>query len=185
MPLTPWAGPSTIQVDDEDRDFFNGSMVDSPEKTPKFILKVDKNAPNPEDFPICDLHEGPHGQLLFSQKLIDTLARVGVTNFQFFECEVTFERTGERIPYKLVNVLGVEKALDTKLSDCTVDEDGFVEAFETLRIDESKIEDFHLFRLYEAFPLIIISSSVKIALEAAGITGVKIISDSEWEPGMF
>ncbi|WP_426580317.1 imm11 family protein [Leptospira interrogans serovar Szwajizak] len=182
---TSWADSTPHQIDPEYRNFFRGSHVKLHEKLPQFVLRVEKQNQNTKEFSHCDLLEAAHGQLLMSLKLLETLINIDIKNLQLFDCQVTFEPTGQELPYKLVNIVGVAKALDLQKSNCTIDENGFVETFTTLRLNESAIKDLDLFRLFERLPLIIISDRVKQAIEQAGITGVRIINDTEWEPGML
>jgi hypothetical protein len=181
---TAWAGPTAVQRNEEDWDFLSGTAVQTPPALPNYVLRVEKGV-NPKDYPPCDLHDATSGQLLMSPKLVTTLTDAGVTNLQYFDCQVVYEPTGQHVPYKLANIIGAVKALDVAASDCVVDEDGFVETFRTMKLDERQASGFDLFRLYEALPMVIISERLKHLLEAANITGIRIIEDTEWEPGLM
>jgi hypothetical protein len=108
-----------------------------------------------------------------------------VDNLQLVPVDVVYTANGATPEYKIANILGVIKALDTAKSECTVDDDGYVENFSTLRFAEKQIAGHRFFRMYESFHTLVISEAVKEALEADKITGIRILKDEEWEPGML
>ena len=186
LPGGPWAGPNSVQISGEKVDLLDGSLITKDFKEPfNFELRVDSQADNPLDFPPLDYFIGSEGRLLMSQRFIECLKNISVTNIQLFDTTTKYVPTGEFLPYKLVNIIGAISALDKEKSECIVDADGFVEAFETLSLDESKIKGFDIFRLYERLGLIVISKRVKECIISNGLTGIDIISDNEWEPEMI
>jgi hypothetical protein len=185
LPRTPWAGPTAFQVGGPEIDLHRGTAVDTPGEPMRYELRVDEKADNPQEFRPLDLHDPGKGQLLMSPKLIDCLKAVPVESLQFFPAQVTYAPTGEAVDYQIANIVGTVSALDQEASDCEIDEDGFVETFFTLRLDPARVADHDLFRMYESFHTIIISRRVREALEAAKITGVQLLSQDEWQPGML
>ncbi|MDX2019883.1 MAG: hypothetical protein SF187_06560 [Deltaproteobacteria bacterium] len=180
---TPWAGPTAFTLHDFSFDLQNGRTERAPPAPLRYELRVQEDAPKDESFPPCDLHDAGSGQLLMSPRMISALAEAGVDNIQFFDCHVQNAQNGEQLEYKVANVLGVVKALDVEASDCEIDEDGFVETFYSMKIDSKKAKGCSLFRLFETLVMVIISERVKIAIEGAGLTGIQIVADSDWEPG--
>jgi hypothetical protein len=180
---TPWAGPTPFQLDEELRNFRHGEVVNSPKGQPVFELRVDNGA-DYRQFPPCDLHRAEKGQLLLTKRVINVLDDFKI-KYQSFDCTVNFKPTNEMLDYKLVNLIGNVKALDVDQSECEVDEEGLVETFYTLRLDESKLENIHMSRLFECFSLILISEQVKSALVDRNFTGIQIMEDHEWQPGII
>jgi hypothetical protein len=170
LPRTPWAGPTAFQVGGPEIDLHRGTAVDTPGEPMRYELRVDEKADNPQEFRPLDLHDPGKGP---------------VESLQFCPAQVTYAPTGEAVDYQIANIVGTVSALDQEASDCEIDEDGFVETFFTLRLDPARVADHDLFRMYESFHTIIISRRVREALEAAKITGVQLLSQDEWQPGML
>ncbi len=181
---TPPQGPITTSIDDLDY-FLNGEPAKPPASLPRYVLKVEPGTSNPTDFPPCDIHDASGGQLLMSSKLVDLLTSAGIRNIEYFDCEVIYEPLQEKFPYQLANIVGAMKAVDLKGSECTVDEEGFVENIHKLKLTDTHSNGLDIFRLYEALPMLIISERLKHLLENAHITGIRIIEDSEWQPGLL
>lgn len=118
-----------------------------------------------------------------SPKLVKCFRAAGVDNIQFFPGEAIYLPSRDAYSYQVANIVGLVKALDVEDSDCEVDEDGFVEMFYTLRLDREAVEPFDLFRMFESFHTIIVSSRVRLMLESHGITGVRFVGEEDWEPG--
>jgi hypothetical protein len=185
LPTPAWAGPNGFLTQGPKTDMHRGVKVDPALGPFRYELRVDAKAKKPLEFPPLDLHHPGKGQLLMSPKMLSSLKRAGVDNLQLFPVDVVYTATGATPEYKIVNILGVIKALDTASSECKVDEDGFVENFTTLRFAEKQIAGHRFFRMYESFHTLVISEAVKNALEEDQITGITILKDEEWEPGML
>lgn len=180
---TPWAGPTAIRLHDFPFDLQNGRLEQKPSGLLQYELRIQSDAPKDEAFMPCDLHNAGYGQLLMSPRMISTLAAAGIDNIQYFDCQVRDASSGQELPYKVANVLGVVKALDVEASDCEVDDDGFVETFYSMKIDPTKAHELNLFRLFENLVMVIVSERIKNALETAGLTGIQLVADTDWEPG--
>lgn len=185
LPESPWAGPTAFLQGGPDLDLHRGVPVAPPSERLRYELRVDKHAPHPREFPPLDLHDPGNGQLLISEKLQQVFKDSGVSNLQLFSAEVRYALTGEILHYQVANILGMVKALDTAEAECQLDDDGFLEGFTTLRLATDNIAGFDLFRMYESFHTIIVSSRVKQALEAHSISGIRLLKDTEWQPGML
>lgn len=185
LPESEWAGPVPFLMSGPDLDLHRGVPVSLPTEVLRYELRVDKQAKDPKDFPPLDLHDPGNGQLLMSEKLLKTFHDCGVDNLQLLSAEVRFAHSGLTLNYQIGNIIGLVKALDVGASECQVDEDGFVEGFSTLRLSEDRIAGQDLFRMYESFHTIIVSSRVKDALEAQSITGMQFLRDEDWLPGML
>jgi hypothetical protein len=183
LPRTPWQGPSASPVDASGLDLHRGVLVEPPSGVLRYELRVEPKAERPRDFPPLDVHDAGDGHLLMSERMVECLRTAGVDNIQFLPGEAVYMPTTETLSYQVGNIIGLVQALDVAASDCVVDDDGFVEMFYTLRLDEDRIAALDLFRMYESFHTIIVSGRVKRALEAHGITGIQFMSEEDWEPG--
>jgi hypothetical protein len=180
---TPWAGPSAARLHTFPFDLQNGRIEAHPPGPLRYELRVQADAPPDGSFPPCDLHNAGYGQLLMSKKMVEALQGTGIDNIQYFDCEVVDATLGQRLDYKVANILGVVKALDVEASDCEVDDEGFVETFYSMRIDQEKVRGFPLFRLFENLVMVLVSERIKNAIDSAELTGVQLVADSDWEPG--
>ena len=185
LPRTPWAGPSAFQIRGEEAYIHRGRMIDPPLTGLAYELRVDDHAKDLHAFPPLDLHDAGKGHLLMSSKLIACLKQLPVANLQLFPAAVVYLPTGQEVDYQVVNILGLVSALDTNASDCQLDDDGFVEGFDTLVLDEKRAGDHDLFRLYESFHTIVVSQRLRDCLEEAAITGMQLLRQDEWRPGML
>lgn len=178
-----WAGPTPKLLQGPDIDLTRGRLetVDEPFE---FLLEVDKQADKPLDFPPLDF-AATVNQPLFSARFQAVLARAGVDNIQYFPAKVIYAPTGQEVDYQVANVIGVARALDTDASECDVDEDGFVDDFETMVLDEDKLLDLDFVRLFEMLNIIVISEKVADAINEAQLSGLRVMDPSEWEPGII
>lgn len=178
-----WAGPTPKLVKGPDIDLTRGQYVAIDEPF-EFFLEVDKQASNPTDFPPLDFTESVNHPL-FSTRFQDVLENAGVANIQYFDANVTYVPTGEKLEYKVANIIGAVEALDKDASECDVDEDGFVDDFDTVVLNEDVLKDIDFVRFYELLNIIIISEKIAKAIGDAKLTGVRVIEPSEWVPGMI
>ena len=134
----PWAGPTAELIEGPDFHVNDGVMIEETDNIFNIKLKVDEKG-DPKDFPPCDIH-GPTRNLLFSKKLIQVLNGCGVDNIQYFDANVTYEPTGEKVDYKVANVIGAISGVDFDKSDLLLTRKGNVLGIEQLVFDESKFE---------------------------------------------
>jgi hypothetical protein len=179
----PWAGPITTTVSGPDFRIDDGVIRDDEQQPYEIILRVDKQAKNPGEFPPCDIH-GLRGGLLFSQRFIDLLKKLNVDNIQYFDAKVTYEPTGLQLPYKAANIIGIVSGLDLDNSEVELDDDIVID-IESMCFDESKMEGYKIFRLNESIMHIIVHRSIKEAVEEADLTGFMFVTDEEYEPSMI
>lgn len=180
----PWAGPSVKILKKHDVMVNDGVFLHDVKEKYEMLLTVDKKAKNPTEFPPCDIH-GPSRTLMFSQRFIEILDTLGVDNIQYLDADVTYEPTGEKLSYKVANVVGIFSGLDMEQSDVILSSQGNVLSIEKMRFDDSKLDGHKIFRLYEDIMLLIVHRSIKEAVENAGLTGLMFVTDEEYEPGMI
>lgn len=180
----PWAGPTATVEKGPEVMVNDGVFLNDVKKGYEITLSVDKKADNASDFPPCDIH-GPSRSLIFSQRFIDILNSLGVDNVQYFDADVTYAPTGEKIPYKVANIVGVVSGLDLDESEVIMSSRGSVLAIDEMCLDEKKLEGNKICRLQEDVMLTVVHRSIKEAVEDAGLTGFLFVSDEEFEPGMI
>ncbi|MDR7212080.1 imm11 family protein [Flavobacterium piscis] len=123
------------------------------------------------------------GVLLFSDEMIAILHKIGVTNFQCFDTIIRDTvKEIDHTNYKLINIIGLVAAADFEKSDydthggtALIDTD-----FDSLSIDENKINGQRLFRLAESVNGIVIHEDVKKALEEHGIENLDFVLPEDW-----
>lgn len=180
----PWAGPTAKVMSGPDIRAYNGEPIHGIDERFEILLSVDSKAPHPINFPPLDIH-GPNRTLIFSQKFIEVLAELKVTDIQYFDADVTYEPTGEKVSYKVANVLGLVEGLDREKSDLILSPQGNVLEIEHMCLDEERLLEQKIFRLQEDSMLIIVHKSIKEAVERAGLKGFMFVTDDEYEPGMI
>ena len=180
---SPWGGPTAELIEGPDFHVNDGVMIGETENSFNIKLEVDKQG-DPKEFPPCDIH-GPTRNLLFSKKLIQVLETCGVDNIQYFDANVTYEPTGEKVDYKVANVIGAVSGADFDKSDLVLSPKGNVVRIKKLVFDESKFEGHKIVRLKERIMLLVVHKSIKEAIEAASLTGLMFVSDDEYCPSML
>ncbi len=181
----PWAGPTPRRVSKWDENLNLGIKLDDDPGLFEFILEVESNAPNPEEFRALDWHDPDKGHTLFSTRMQNTLKEAGVDNIDYYPAKVLFGNTRLPLEYKVANILGLISGLDREASVFEEDEDGFIEEIYSMVFDESKFHDLKMFRLEEFENLIIVHKKLKAAIEKNSLTGMTFIEDEEWEPGII
>ena len=181
----PWAGPTPRRVSKWDVNLNLGIKLDDDPGLFEFILEVESNAPNPEEFKALDWHDPDKGHTLFSTRMQNVLKEAGVDNIDYYPAKVVLGSTGQVLEYKVANILGLISGLDREVSVFEEDEDGFIEEIYSMVFDESKFHDFKMFRLEEFENLIIVHKQLKDAIEKNSLTGMTFIEDEEWEPGII
>ncbi|UCC71419.1 MAG: hypothetical protein JSV86_13615 [Gemmatimonadota bacterium] len=180
-----WAGPTAFRVAGSETRMNRGKRVREDLGLFEFELRVDEQASDPLAFPPLDLHDPAGGQPLFSRRLIEALREIGVSNIDYYPARVIYEPTGAELDYEVANVIGMVSGLDLDKSNVQVDDAGFVERVRRMVFDESQFEGQDLVRLREKKNLIVISRRVKERIEEKALTGIMIIRDEEWQPGMI
>lgn len=179
-----WAGPGQEVVAGPEVLLYNGTSIEEPIEPYTVVLKVDKQAEDPLDFPPQDI-VGPNRSLLFSKRFVELLDGLGVDNVQYIDAEVTYEPTGEQVEYKAANVVGVASGLDMEHSAVLLSPRGNVLNIEVMCFDEDALRGQTMFRLEESRMLIVVHRRVKEAVEDAGLSGFLFVSDAEYEPWMI
>lgn len=178
----PWAGPTAHYMDSR-FDLHRGVLVTPPTNPLRYELRVDANKEGPSAFPPLDLHDARRGHILVSERMKQCLDDAGVDNVQYLRGEAIYIPTGEKLSYHVANIIGLVRALDIDASQCSIDENGIVEKFDRLHIDESASHSLDVFRLFETFLLVIVSERIRRTLERACISGIRFMSEENWEPG--
>lgn len=181
----PWAGPTAFSLDGDEFPMDRGRKLKSPPPLLQFELRVDRKANRYSDFPPLDLHATTARQVLFSDRLVNCLKSVSVSNVDYYDADVLYVPSGEKLQYHLGNVIGVLSIIDRSRSTFNATDAGLIYELLSIEIDESKCEGQDFFRFKELSNLIVISRRIKVALEDAGITGTKILSAPEWRPGLI
>lgn len=180
----PWAGPTVKVLKKPDVMVNDGVFLPGVNESYEILLTVDEKAKDVHDFPPCDIH-GPSRTLMFSKRFIELLIGMGVDNIQYLDAEVTYEPTGQKLPYKVANVVGIISGLDMGASDVVLSPQDNIIDIEEMCFDESKLSGHKIFRLQEHIMLLIVHRSIKEAVENAGLTGFMFLADDEYEPGMI
>lgn len=184
LPDPPWAGPTVKALQRPDVMVNDGVFLHDVKQKYEMLLTVDKKAKDPAEYPPCDIH-GPSRTLMFSKRFIAILAALGVDNIQYLDADVTYEPTGEKVLYKVANVVGILSGLDMGQSDVVLSSEDNILDIETMCFDENKLDGHKIFRLQEHIQLLVVHRSIKEAVENAGLTGFMFLTDNEYEPGMI
>lgn len=180
----PWGGPTCKVIKGPDIMVNDGVLLDGVHETYEIVLSVDKQAKDTNEFPPCDIHK-PSRSLMFSQRFIDILNSLGVNNIQYFDADVKYAPTGEKLAYKVSNIVGIVSGLDMDQSEVILSARGNVLQIEKMCLDEEKLKDHKICRLQEDIMLAVVHKSIKEAVEGAGLTGFLFVADDEYEPGMI
>lgn len=180
----PWAGPTVKVLTGPDVMVNDGVFLPEVKEKYEMLLIVDDKAKVPKEYPPCDIH-GPSRTLMFSKRFIEILSAMGVDNIQYLNADVTYEPTGEKVIYKVANVVGILSGLDMEKSDVILSSEDNIIEIETMCFDESKLDGHKIFRLQEHIMLLVVHRSIKEAVEDAGLTGFMFLTDDEYEPGMI
>lgn len=184
MDETTWAGPVPRRTEGPEIDLCRGRCEKLNENF-EFVLEVDSQAKNPMEHPALDYQFlGASGQALFSSKFCEVLKLLGIYNIQYFDANVKYGPTGQQLDYKLANILGMVNALDTTASVCDVDEDGLVDSFELIVLNEDSLSGLDFVRFTDMMSLIIISRRIASKLKESDLTGLRILEPSEWVSGI-
>lgn len=126
---------------------------------------------------------------VFSPKLIQVFADLGVDNLDYYDTRIISHSDGSiNKDYKAVNILTKIDCLDKANSECDYfDEDSDLMDVTKFQIFEHKIKPLRendaaplIFRLGEFPFIILVEESVRIRCEAENITGVKFVEPSRY-----
>ncbi len=181
----PWAGPTAFRIAGSDRVMNKGRKLSADPGLITFELRVDAKAGDPSSFPPLDWHDPSGGQPLFSRRMVELLQRVGVSNIDWYSAHVSHQPTGAVLDYCVANVVGLVAALDLAASDVVSDSDGFIFGIKSMRLDPAKCQGLDIFRLKEMPNTLIVSAALAQHIRSAGLTGMRLIEDREWQQGMI
>ena len=150
-----------------------------------FELRVDQKADQPLEFPPLDWHDPAGGQPLFSSRMVQTLSRYGVDNIDYYPATVRYLPTEGLLDYAVANVIGLVEGLDHAASTLIRSSRGRIIGIEALRLDASRCQGLKLFRLREQPDTLVVSAELAQRLNDAGLTGLLLLRDHEWQPGMI
>ena len=107
---------------------------------------------------------------LMSKKLISALETCGVDNLQVFDARVKILRTGEILDsYAAVNIVDLVESADLNASDYESSPLGnsplYSTSFDSLVVDEEKVNGGLFFRMAESVSIILVHKRVKEVLE--------------------
>ncbi len=123
------------------------------------------------------------GHPLFSKRLRELLAELGVDNIEYYDTRFKTKK-GKLIDdtYKIGNVIGTVKCFDWKRSkyDKKTSDEFKVRDIEKVVIRKKQARGHLLFRMEEQNVILLVHSSVRDALLAAGMTGIKFIKPEDY-----
>lgn len=107
---------------------------------------------------------------LMSRELISSLETCGVDNLQVFDAKVKISDSGETLDsYAAVNIVGLIEAADLAASDYDAspltNRTQYSTSFDSLTVDEEKVNGALCFRMAESVSTILVHQSVKDVLE--------------------
>jgi hypothetical protein len=113
--------------------------------------------------------------LLINDRVKAVLDGLAIDNVQYFAARLIDQRSRTVwAPYWIANVVGRVACIDHDRSDLETYEDGAVKFIDSLSLIALPDHAYgHIFRLAEFPPAMVISDTLKRALEAAGITGLR------------
>lgn len=122
------------------------------------------------------------GNLIVSPRMMEILSQFDVGFLEFFPVPVRNTWDDKIVDYFFVHVLSSIDFIDKEKSDITWYEDGYggVEKARSLIIDETKLQGRKVFRSPDLFQDTFVSEEVKVALEAAQLTGITFVSVDEY-----
>ena len=180
--IAQWGGPNLVAIN-EPRVFTNrGRISNKTDVDYEFELKADTKAD--KFYPPLDAHETGKS-LLFSSRLRALLCDQGIDNIQYFDSKVTNAVDNKLLDYKVANIIGAVSGLDIEQSDVTLSPSGNVMAINKMVLDESKLKEHNMIRLDEKTIILVVHNDIKQAIEQAGLTGLKFVTDDEFKRGMI
>jgi len=180
----PWAGPVAYPIDGIADDFFLGQNLENVRPGASYVLRVDEQAKNTLDFPPLDYFTCSDMTVFVSDRMQQSLTRLGVDNIQYFDVDVTYEPSGEKVACKAANIVGMINAMDREASEYKLVCGDIISRVRKLVLNEEAISHFKLFRFREFTTLLIVSADVKEKIEEQGLTGMYFVKPEEWQNSM-
>jgi hypothetical protein len=163
---------------DPDLDWYCGARFDRPPALPVRLVIEDGEAGSGV---LPELSDVPTP--VMTRRLMDTLTKAGVTNIDYYDCEIFDEAASvthtSHVAYNLIGVVAAADLKQTRFASPGVvrlidsDIDG-------LAIDPGKTRGALIFRLAEAVNGIVVHDSVRRVVLAAGITTLTFLDPGDW-----
>lgn len=120
---------------------------------------------------------------LFSDRLRQILDGLLIDNIQYFAAKVTSQDTKEpcRTKYWLANVIGLLDCIDHEQSDGKYDEDLEQYEWKSFVVDPRRAMGVKVFRPLDERQLIVVEESVKEAIEAAQLVGIRLRNTRDFD----
>ena len=113
---------------------------------------------------------------LFSTRFIEVLKGAGVKNMDLYQVALQHPELGKTYTnYRAVNIIGRIACADLKQSEYLPGHEPPLMKFNKLVLDEAKTMGVPMFRLAESTMHILVSEKVKQAVEAAKLSGVRLL----------
>lgn len=151
-------------------------ITGAPVVAPEMPIRVTLDASSQGRLTDSVLMTGP-GRV-FSARLVGLLQAHGVCNLEVFPCEIFNAVTGAtHTDFHAVNVTGAISCVNLSRSEVDGFDDGSgrLLAWDFLTLDESRTGDIKLFPLAEMPVQLVVHRDLKVAIEAAGISGVEFV----------
>ncbi len=160
-----------------DLNFDRGELI---KKSPPIIEMPYLNKSN--NLMTDNLVAAPRMGLLINEKLKSIFESLDIGNIQYFRSKLIESNTGEvDESYCVANVVGLVSCVDQDKSDLDYYDDGDIEFIDRLVLNLNTEREYgHIFRIAEYSPLLVVSSQLKLAIESAKITGIKIYKPEEF-----
>jgi hypothetical protein len=146
------------------------------------VLKFSKNFPQFRK--LEDFQPNTLGALIVARRVRELLDGLGVNNAEYLPVAVQDHEGKVAAPdYAILNLIGLEPAVDMKASVAEMDEldEDKVIKFKKLVVDRKAISpDARIFRCTVRPRLFMIRDDVKTAFEKAGLTGYRLFAADGW-----
>lgn len=127
---------------------------------------------------------GGRPYMIFSEKLRQLLANLGVTNIQYFPIQIQNVHTREKVStFSIANIIGIYPCLDWQKSRITKSPvpPNQILTIESLKLDITKIpEGEKIFRLSESPVVILCERDVQKSLINQGVRGVSFVDVEDY-----
>lgn len=120
--------------------------------------------------------------LLFSRRLREMLAAVGVANIDYYPVTIENPFDGTQSDdYELANLIGRVACIDLAKSALQLEPRlGTVEFIDSLVLDEARIGPLRMFRTVEHAQVIVVHEAVRNACVDAGMTGIQFFLPEDY-----
>lgn len=127
--------------------------------------------------------QAPRLGLLINKKLKTIFDSLSIDNIQYYPTRL-INQTNSEIDeeYVISNIIGIISCVDKVKSELELYDDGEIKFIDKLVLNLDENKDYgHIFRLCEFSPIIVISTTLKLMIEAANIKGVKIYAPEDFD----